>query len=42
MFFYKAKRKTFLKGFVYRLSHDCHLDIDHDAYCRAEYPIIKL
>ena len=44
MFFYKAK-KTFLKGFVYHLFHDCHLDIDHDvstAYFRAEYPIIKL
>ena len=27
-----------IEGFVYRLSHDCHLDIDRDvstAYCRS-------
>ena len=27
-----------IEGFVYCLSHDCHLDIDHDlstAYCRS-------
>ena len=27
-----------IEGFVYRLSHDCHLDIDHDvstAHCRS-------
>ena len=27
-----------IEGFVYRLSHDCHLDVDHDvstAHCRS-------
>ena len=27
-----------IKGFVYCLSHDCHIDIDHDVstmYCRS-------
>ena len=27
-----------IEGFIYRLSHDCHLDIDHNvsiAYCRS-------
>ena len=30
--------KNFLKGLVYLLSHDCHIDIDRDistAYCRS-------
>jgi len=24
-----------IKGLVYRLSYDCHLDIDRDAHCRS-------
>ena len=31
----------YIKGFVYRLSHDFHADIDRDVCCHTSQPRVK-